>query len=121
MKGIALLATIAAVGCDLPFGAGDKVCTLEARPGLRVNVMDFLTGAGPAQATVIAIDGAFADTLHTIGSPPLIFGGLFERAGTYTIVVKSAGYVDWTKAGVVVTADECHVRLTEVTARLVRS
>jgi hypothetical protein len=30
-------------------------------------------------------------------------------AGTYTVSVHRVGYVDWTKGGVVIKADDCHV------------
>jgi len=42
----------------------------------------------------------------------------YEREGTDTITVRRAGYATWTRTGVTVTRDECHVRPVTVTARL---
>lgn len=41
-----------------------------------------------------------------------------ERPGTYTVTVSKPGFRDWQRAGIVVTADECHVHPVELSARL---
>ncbi len=92
-------------------------CTAEARPGLSVTVLDeptarpLLTGV-----TVTARDGAHAESVTTS------FGGLYslayERPGRYDLTVTHADYRPWTRTGVVVLADDCHVITVGVTASL---
>ena len=48
----------------------------------------------------------------------LTFFGAAERAGTYRITVSKAGYQTWTRTGVQVTADVCHVHPAQAEARL---
>lgn len=103
------------------------VCTTEARPGIIVTVVDSVTGDPPATATFIARSGAYVDSVMRSrapivvnGSPVLLIGTAVERPGTYDIVVRSPGYREWTRTGVRVTGDQCHVHLTELTARLQR-
>lgn len=76
-----------------------------------------LTAAG---ATVIARDGAYADsaTVPADGSNSTPVGLAGERAGTYSITVRKAGYQTWSKGGVLVTKDVCHVIPVQVTAKL---
>jgi len=102
------------------------MCTMEFRYGLAVYVKDSVTAAPAASgATLIARDGVWADTVSfAAGNASLDGLGLNtagERAGTYTLTVRKAGYHDWVKSGVVVTADECHVHPVAVTALLVPS
>jgi hypothetical protein len=93
-----------------------------------LTVTDSITGAPPASAVLIAHSGAFIDSVGPVepvaappGSPPrLLLVTAGERAGTYDLVVRSAGYRDWTQNGVEVTADRCHVNSTSVSARLQR-
>ena len=44
----------------------------------------------------------------------------FERAGTYAVTVHADGYKDWSKTGVVVTKDVCHVIGVALSARMVK-
>ena len=105
---------------------GIPVCTDDFRHGLSVTVVDSVTSAPPASAVLIARSGAFVDSVgpatpHPVvqnGPPVLLLFSAGERAGTYDLTVRAPGYRDWTRNGVNVTEDECHVRLTEVTARL---
>ena len=48
----------------------------------------------------------------------LPLGGANEHAGLFTVTVTKSGYRDWTKSDVRVTADECHVNTTKLTALL---
>lgn len=101
-------------------------CTEEYRYGLNVTVVDSLTGAPPSSATLIARDGAHVDSVGPQttflsgpqGQPILLVSAAGERPGTYDLTVRSPGYLDWTRAGVQVTADECHVDPVALTARL---
>lgn len=111
--GVAVLA-----GCDLITG---PACTTEARPALTVDVRDSITNAtaGPG-ARIIARDGAFADTVlvPTDDAARFPYQLAHERAGTYTVTVERDGYRPWSRSGVRVTKDECHVRTLALTARL---
>ena len=104
------LALIAA--CELPWAIE---CTTDARPALRVEVVDSLTGALLAEPLVWVRDGSFQDTLE------VSFGrasGPHERPGTYEVHVEHDGYEPWVRASVRVSEDECHVQTRSLTARL---
>jgi hypothetical protein len=120
-----LIGAIVAQACTSPSGL---VCTAEYRFGLAITVIDSVTSSPPTAATLIARSGTFVDSvgptapysIHVNDSPVLILNSAGERAGTYDVTVRSPGYRDWTRSGINVSADECHVRLTSVTARLQR-
>lgn len=115
------------LGCSALTGES-RTCTADFRFGLAVTVVDSLTDAPPSSALLIVRDGAFADTLGPAtpqpvvlnGSPVLILFTAGEREGTYDLTVRATGYRDWTRVGVTVTKDVCHVRRTDITARLQR-
>ncbi|MFN2382919.1 MAG: hypothetical protein ABR559_01490, partial [Gemmatimonadota bacterium] len=65
----------------------------------------------------VAVEGAYADTLHAFSATSL--GGAFERPGTYAVTVRKPGYREWRVTGVSVTSDACHVRPVQLQARLV--
>jgi hypothetical protein len=94
----------------------DVACTLEARAGINVTVVDSLSGREVAGSSGIAREEAFADTLESI-EPGQLFG-VFERPGTYDVTVTAPGYRPWRVTGVTVGADECHVIPERLTARL---
>ncbi len=102
------------------------VCTLEARPGLQVSPADSLAPEARSftNVSVVARDGAFVDSVFRATWPDGLFGGAvplaFERRGTYVVTVRAAGYAPWTRAGVVVAGDVCHVVTVNMTARLAR-
>lgn len=113
--------TVAAVvvllgGCSLTA----PICTMEARPGITVEVRDDATGASAlAGAIVVAREGAHADTADVF--PPMTTAGLVhERAGTYLVTVEQEGYQPWSRGNVRVTRGECHVNTVALEARLVR-
>lgn len=100
-------------------------CTEEFRYGLNVTVVDSLTGIPPSSATLIARDGVYVDsvgpqTTFIVGTqgPVLLVSAAGEREGTYDLTVRSPGYLAWTRAGVQVTGDDCHVNPVALTARL---
>ncbi|SRR6266540_3331291 len=104
-----------------PMTSGPIICTTEFRYGIGVTVVDSLSGAfGGAGATVIAQDGAYADTVsHAPGSSDdFPFGLAGERAGTYTVTVLKTGYDMWTRSGVTVTKNVCHVNGVAITAKI---
>jgi hypothetical protein len=106
--------------------SGGRVCTEDFRYGLNVTVVDSVTNAPPASAVLIARSGAFVDSVGPRtpmqfvqnGPPVLLLSSAGERAGTYDLTVRSPGYRDWTRTGVEVTEDECHVRPITLSARL---
>ncbi len=108
-------------GCRAITG-GDVACTDEARPGLAVTVRDSATGAAvpPAGTTVVAREGAYADTARygTAALAGAVFSLAYERAGTYAVRVERAGYRAWERTGVRVAAGACHVRTAGLTAAL---
>ena len=112
-------ASQALAGCSKKQVAEDQVmCTMEARPALAVVVLDSATGAGLAQAAVaVAREGDFADTLRGTDS---IVSGAHERAGTYRVELSAPGYVDWSRDGIKVDRDVCHVQTAQLRALLVR-
>ena len=121
-----LAATALVVGCSssndvTDVGPTGELCTLEARAGITLDVRDSVSNAQVGRnASIIAREGAVADTSHetSIGDGP--FGLVYERAGTYTVTVEQTGYKVWTRAGVLVTRDVCHVKGVALTARLQR-
>jgi hypothetical protein len=120
----ACAAAFALTACDrlsLP-----HACTADFRYGLNVTVVDSLTNTPPASATLIARAGAYVDSVGPRAPLPngpqgpavLILSTAGERPGTYDLTVRAPGYRDWTRTGVQVTADECHVHPVALTARL---
>jgi hypothetical protein len=101
-------------------------CTLEARSALQVIVVD---SVNPSTATFsnvrIVVQSASArDTAFVAQYDATTYthgvGLAHERAGTYTVSVRADGYAPWTKSGIEVSRDQCHVITVPVTARLVR-
>lgn len=91
---------------------------MEARPALAVVVVDSITGAGLAGTTMaLAREGAFTDTLSGRDS---VASGVFERAGTYRVELSAPGYLDWSREGVSVERDQCHVQTVRLRALLIR-
>lgn len=109
---LAVVAVVLVGGCGV---LDPIICTTEARPGLRVAVVDSVTGDTIPEATVVAEEGAYQETLNLYGG---VAHGAYERAGTYRVDVTAAGYEPWSREGVQVTEDECHVRTVDITARL---
>lgn len=119
------VATVVLGACDLT-NSRDVYCTDNFVAGLVVSVQDSLTGAPAASgAQLIAQEGAYADTASyppnrpDLDARPLVSAG--ERPGTYTVRVSKPGFLDWVRGGIIVTADECHVRPVALTARLQRA
>lgn len=111
-RALPLLTTLvlAASGCDaLPLA-----CTAEARAAVSVEIRDSATSAPLADGTIAAVtEGPYTDTLTLCGwsgSVGLTRCGAWERAGTYAVQVTRPGYQPWSRTGVSVTRDACHVR-----------
>ena len=99
---------------------------MDFRYGLNITVIDSATGSPPAEAALVAMSGPFVDSVgprqpfQTVANGPLvlILSTAGERPGVYAVVVRSAGYRDWTRSDIRVTADDCHVRPVSVVASL---
>jgi hypothetical protein len=96
----------------------ETVCSGLANPAILLIVVDSVTGVAPAVSpTVVAISGEstispdiVADNRYSIG---------FGRSGTFSVTVKTPGYVDWSISGVVVQEDACGITTTvNLTAKL---
>lgn len=112
------LVGLALAACSKKPADEQVMCTMEARPALAVVVVDSVSGAGLAATTVaIAREGTFADTLRGADS---VVSGVFERAGTYRVELSSPGYRNWTREGISVGRDQCHVQTVQLRAPLVR-
>lgn len=131
MKTIAYRILSFGAGALLVAGCGpltSVACTADFRYGLNVTVVDSVTNAPPASALLVARTGTVVDSVGPVAPQPLVLNGpptlqlaaAGERPGTYDLTVRAPGYREWTRTGVKVTADECHVRGIALTARLQR-
>ena len=115
----------AVAGCS----DGPSFCTAESVPGIEVKVLDAETGH-PAACGAVAwfVSGSWAEEMDaswgctepdTLQSPWL--RGAHERAGNYSVLVLKDGYIPWSRSGIRVFEDECHVLTVRLEARLERS
>lgn len=124
MKLVYILAAslpFAAIACSAPIATDPTpVCTDEYVYGLHVYVKDSVSNTFIASdAQLITVDQrGKTDTSRATGPDSLPLLGAGEHAGTFTVTVHDAGYKDWVRSGVVVTADQCHVHTTTLTALL---
>jgi hypothetical protein len=106
--------------------SGPYFCTTEARAAVSLVIVDSLTNKGDALTGLWAraVDGTYRDssvmTFSDQSLQAMRMALAYERQGTYTVTVHATGYQDWTKSGVLVTADQCHVNGVSLTAKLVR-
>lgn len=110
-----LALVIVALACN---NTQAPMCTLEARAGINVSVIDAATGAAVPNATGTVRDGAYTESLQSF-QPGSLFGA-FEREGIYDVTVSAPGYAAWQTEDIVVEADECHVIPVQIIARLSR-
>ena len=120
MRGIVVGSLILAVALTAGACDGDPVaCTEQAVAAIVVSVQDSASGAPAGRgARIIAKDGAFADTARATASYDGPYQVALERSGTYTVTVEQQGYRTWSRSGVSVSRDRCHVRTAALTARL---
>ena len=84
-----------------------------------MSVQDSASGTTAGRgARIIAKDGAFADTARATASYDGPYALAYERSGTYIVTIEQQGYRTWSRSGVSVSHDQCHVRTVAVTARL---
>ena len=109
--------TLGLAGCAPP--TEPRVCTAIAVDALVVTVVDSSSGQRLCDATVIVIDGAFAQALPPFPAvSECTYSGPTERAGQYEVRVTRSGYVPASMTNVRVTADECHVIPVKLTVSL---
>jgi|APMI01.1.fsa_nt_gi hypothetical protein len=124
MRWLALgFVTVVPLSCGLLETGLD--CTADSVAGIRVFVVDSVTGAPRAtEAIIYARSGSFVDSVigRNLAPPGVEFSAVTlanDRAGVYEVSVRREGYAQWSKAGVrVVNRDQCHVATTELTAKL---
>ena len=99
-----------------------RVCTAIAVDAMTVRLVDAVSGQRLCDANVTATDGGFTAELREFAvGADCSYSGPTERPGRYEVRVTRAGYEPALRAGVVVTADECHVIPVLVTVDLIRS
>ncbi|MEX2280961.1 MAG: hypothetical protein WEE89_00565 [Gemmatimonadota bacterium] len=96
-------------------------CFAVAAHALRVQLVDSISNGTvtAGEVTVIAIDGAFRDSVTTsnVNTPIRL---AMERAGTYRVEARATGYQPWIRDNITVTGDECHPKTVDVLVRLQR-
>ena len=89
-------------------------CDAYAAPGIHARVRDGVTGEGvTTEVLAVAYEGAYSDTLLSLGSDSLQ-SGVYERAGVYRLEVTGAGYVFWMRQGIRVRDEGCHVGTVQI-------
>lgn len=112
--GIALIST----KCDEP--SAMTPCTPSIEPAVTVIVSDAQTKA-PLEAKVVVKDNNFQEELKIKGvtaTGQIIYGGVFERPGTYTVSTSKDGYETSILEKIEVAKDECHVTTRNVHVKL---
>lgn len=95
------------------------LCTKQFVYGLTVTVVDQSTSNPIAAAATMTLrDGSYEEVV-TDSWDGSTLSGAGERPGTYTITIEHPAYTTWTRAGVTISADECHVIPVALTAELV--
>lgn len=112
---IAAVAVLAS-GCQNPFDGGGTVCTAQFVYGISATVTDAATGANiTAGSYLVAREGSHVDSVSALGD---FLAAAGERAGRYDVKIGRPGYSTFTRSGVLVTRNECHVNPVRLEARL---
>ena len=111
------------VACDSVAEPEGRICTAEIRPAVDVRVVDSVSGVPLIGSTsLILLDGTFRDSTTTPTNAATNYlrgtSASHERAGTYVVRVRRAGYATWERANVRVTTDGCHVQTVQLEVRL---
>lgn len=100
-----------------------EVCTAAAHPGISVIVTDSVSGGRVSsnQIQLRAVDGSYQDSVVVSNAEaPFPIRLAEERAGTYLLDILAGGYRPWSRQGISVSQDDCHVRTVNVSALLQR-
>lgn len=115
----ALAISIATVGCR----SATSDCPSLSAPAIVLTVIDSVAGGPPAaRSTVVATTaGDHAETVMSGDVIPNVFYIGDARSGSFSLVVKTPGYADWSESGIAVNADHCGLPITvSLTAKLQR-
>lgn len=114
-----LLTALCTLGACSSSPSDPIVCDASARAGITVTIKDAET-MEPLAATARGVvrDGAYVDSLALVA--PDTRAAAFERAGTYSVEVRLAGYQNFNTSNVRVTAGTCHVNAVVVPALLLK-
>ena len=108
-----------ASGCQSPFNGGGIACTTEFVYGISAKVTDAATGADITPGSYLVVrEGAYVDSVAA--GPGSFLAAAGERAGTYDVKIGRPGYSTFTRTGVRVTRNECHVNPVLLEARLLK-
>ena len=118
--------TAALLGAGLAFTSCDALeptfCTTDFRWGLEVSVFDAETGASLADSATLHLrDGTWTETVDDPVWPgePGVIHAAGERGGMYDVTVERPRYQTWTRSGVRVEEDECHMIPVALDAALI--
>jgi len=116
LRALLVAFVVAANGCG-------QACDAVLKAGIVLTIVDGATGNPIEEATVIATEGSYSETVNLPSSPPAPGHAVlaFERPGTYRVEVQAPGYLPWVMSSVRVSRDDCHVQTVELTARLTRA
>ena len=110
---ISVVTTLSTTACS------SVACKAYAAAGLIVNVRD-VSGNAVCDAAVTATDGDHSEPLMNIAGEgsSCMYVGAYERRGTYSIEARAPDGRSARIDGVLVTADQCHVRPVTTTITL---
>lgn len=112
-------ALLLAGGCQNPFSGGGTACTMQFVFGISAIVADAATGADITPGSyLVAREGTYVDSVAA--GPGSFLAAAGERAGTYSVTIGRPGYSSFSRSGVVVTRNECHVNPVQLEARLLK-
>lgn len=111
---LVLLLLLVAGACDV---LSPRVCTTEFVFGVRAEVFHSETGVEIDDESLVGslVEGDYSETMERFGHR--LFGA-GERAGTYTMLVDAEGFEPWSRSGIEVEADACHVIPEHIEVRL---
>lgn len=118
----AVLATswLVAACQSLPPTGGGTICTMQFVYGISATVTDAATGTDITPgSSLIVREGSYVDSVAA--GPGSFLAAAGERAGTYEVTIRRSGYQPFSRSGVAVTRDECHVHPVRIEARLQRA
>ena len=112
----------AAPAADTTASKPSVMCTMQAVAALNVDAIDSAQGTPATMgSSIVARSDTYADSTNGPAPANQPVGLAYEKAGTYTVTVTKPGYKPWSKQGIVVARDECHVIPQRITAKLRRS
>ena len=118
LRAVVAATALAAAAAPL-LSACEMGCTLEARTGVAVAVVDE-AGAPIADAKVVLRDGDYVETLDKNDYYNGAYHGAHERAGIYVVDAVAPGFAPGRIEGVRVRDGGCHVDTREVEIELDR-